>query len=74
MHRKYDKSKIDKCWYQRKGISKSSNYCSYLSPEIYTFHSCLDNNEDNFEIFDINNDNETKLGVYLMKIWLILIN
>ena len=40
----------------------SSNYGSHLSPKIYTFDSCLDNNEDNFVIFDINNNNETEPG------------
>ena len=33
-----------------------------MSSKILTFYSCLDNNEDNFEFFDINNNNETKLG------------
>ena len=27
---------------------------------IYAFNSCLDNNEDNFENFDINHNNETE--------------
>ena len=62
IHRYFDLSKIDKCWYQRKGISQSTDYGSYLSPKIQTFHSCLDNNECNFEFFDINNNNETEPG------------
>ena len=62
IHRNLNISKIDRCWYQRKGIPQSYNYGSYLSPEIYTFDSYLDNNEDNFEFFDINNNNETEPG------------
>ena len=68
IHRKCDMSKIDKCWYQRKEISYSFNCGSYLSPEIYTFDSCQDNNEDTFEFFYINNNNETEPGVNLTRI------
>ena len=62
IHRKFDVSKINKCWYQRKWISQSSNYGSYFSPKMYRFDSYLDNNENNFEIFDINNNNEMEPG------------
>ena len=60
INRTFDKSNIGKHCYQRKEILQSSNYGPYLSPKMYTFDSCLDNNEDNFEIFDINNNNDTK--------------
>ena len=35
---------------------------SYSSSIIDTFDSCLDNDKDNFEFFDINNNNETEPG------------
>ena len=62
IHRKFDMSKIDKGWYKMKGIPQSSNYDSYSFRKIYAFHSCLENDEDNLEIFDIHNNNETELG------------
>ena len=62
INRKFDMKTLDKCWYQRKGTWQSSNYGSYSSPQIYTFDSCQDNDEDNFDIFDIHNNNKTVAG------------
>ena len=61
--------KIDKCWYKRKGISQSTDYGSYSSPKIYTFDSYLDNNENNYDIFDITIIMKRNRVVYLMRIW-----
>ena len=74
IHRKSNTSKIDKCWYQRKGISQSSNYGSYLSPKIYTLYSCLDKDEDNLIFLILLIIMKRNCGIYLMRIWLILIN
>ena len=58
INRKIDISKIDKCWYKRKGLSLLSNYGPFSSPKIYTFDCWLDYDEDNFEIFDNNYHND----------------
>ena len=57
MFRIFDISKIVKSWYQSKRITRSSNYGSRASPKRYKFDYCLDD-EDNFDIFDMNNNNE----------------
>ena len=64
--RKSDISKIDICWYRRKGITMSSNLRSYSSPRLFSMDLNIDSDEFNFDIFDNNSINyysetETKI-------------
>ena len=61
--RLFDISKINNCWYQKKGITQSSTFGSYASPKINNFGSYFDD-ENNFDIIDIINNNENE-HIYL---------
>ena len=56
--KKFDISKIDRCWHKRKGISISSNLRSYLSPILFSIDLNIDSDESNFDIFDNSNIND----------------
>ena len=56
--RQFDRSKIDRCWHKRKGISISSNLRSYSSPILFSIDLNIDSDESNFNTFDNNSIND----------------